>query len=114
MTTEMEALDALLAQAREREAAPSPDFLARVLADAEAAAREREAPPARAARRGWLSALGGWPAMGGLAASMALGVGLGVSRPATLSALPSALVGDPVSVSIGADEDPLGFLEGGS
>jgi hypothetical protein len=45
---------------------------------------------------------------------MALGVGLGVSRPATLSALPSALVGDPVSVSIGADEDPLGFLEGGS
>lgn len=115
MTTErdMEALDALLAEARGAEAAPSPGFLARVLADAEAVAAEREAPRARPARRGWLRALGGWPALGALGASMALGVGVGVAQPAALSALPAALVGDEVAVSIGADEDPLGLLEGG-
>lgn len=114
MTTEREMaeLDAALAEARGRDAAPSPDFLARVMADAEAVLREREAPRAAVPRRGWLNALGGWPALGGLAASMALGVGVGVAQPAALSALPAALVGDEVSVSIGADEDPLGLLEG--
>lgn len=114
MTTEREmaALDAALAEARGREVAPSPDFLARVMADAEAVAGEREAPRARPARRAWFRALGGWPALGGLAASMALGVGVGVAQPAALSALPAALVGDEVSVTIGADEDPLGLLEG--
>ncbi len=125
-------LDALLAQARDLRPRPSQALLARVLADAEAVGLARAAPagppaagPAtgratgRAAGRaegpGWLRGLsdllGGWPALGSLLASTALGFGLGLAQPAAVSGLTASIWGDGVSVPLGLDEDPLGALE---
>lgn len=111
-------LEDLLAEARGLRPVPSPELMARILADAEAA---RPAPTPAAAppvprRPGRLAALaaalGGWPALGGLVASVILGVGLGVAQPAGLSGLAAAVWGDRVSVSLGIDQDPLSLLEG--
>lgn len=108
-------LDDLLAEARATRAEPSDALLARVLADAEAVARER-ARPRPALRAGWLhalaAALGGWPALGGVAASLVLGLGVGVAQPAGLSGLAGSLWGDPVSIPLGPDADPLASLAG--
>lgn len=114
-------LDDLLADARATRAEPSDALLARVLADAEAVARERARPSAAPApTAGWLAALaaalGGWPALGGVAASLVLGLGLGVAEPAALSGLAGSLSGslwsDPVSIPLGPDADPLASLAG--
>jgi hypothetical protein len=79
--------------ARAEAAKPAPEALmARILADA---AREAVplAPPARAAqpRIGRLAALfaalGGWPAVGGLATAGVAGLWLGLSPPAAVEAL---------------------------
>lgn len=112
-------LDALFAHARGIRPEPSPDLLARILADAEATARARPAPPRAAPpqrRPGWLpalmDALGGWPALGGLAATAVLGLTLGVAQPTGLATLAAPLWGEAVSVSLGLDDDPLGLLEG--
>ncbi|WP_238367964.1 hypothetical protein [Mesobacterium pallidum] len=68
--------------------APGPDMLARVLAAAEAELDARAAPVRRPGRPGFfatfLRAIGGWPAMGGLAAATFAGVMIGVVQPASL------------------------------
>lgn len=113
------ALKALFAEARGFSPEPPDDLLARILADADAATRERAAGRTGAApapRPGWLAALlgalGGWPALGGLAASTVLGLLLGVAQPPALADLPASLWGEQVSVTLGLDEDPLSWLEG--
>jgi len=88
-------LDALLAAAAKDAAqAPSGDLMARVLADAEAM-QPQAASLAPAPRRGVLagivSALGGWPSLGGLAAATVAGVWIGFS--ATPVILPDGLAG---------------------
>lgn len=75
--------------------APGPDVLARVLAAAEAELDARATPvavpvaAAPARREGvlatFLRAIGGWPAMGGLAAATFAGVLIGAVQPTTIS-----------------------------
>lgn len=112
-----DALDAIFAEARAQVPALSGDLMARILQDAEAETRTREAPkPAPPPRTGWLEtlsgALGGWPALGGLVASTVLGLLLGVAQPSGLSDVTAFLWGDGVSVTLGLDDDPLSLLEG--
>lgn len=83
------ALDALFAAARDDTPVPSAALLARITADAE---REVAMPAtiARAApkRRGlaWLvAALGGWPAVSGLATATVAGLWLGYTEPGSLT-----------------------------
>ena len=109
-----ETLEALFAEARALRPAPSADLMSRLLADAE---RDRPRPvatrpSARGAWREWIAALGGWPAMGGLVAATVTGVWIGAAPPPELSSLLPSLWGEPVSVTVEADEDPLNWLEG--
>ena len=107
-------LEALFAEARALRPVPSEDLMARLMADAE---RERPQPAVvsaapRSGWRDWISALGGWPAMGGLVAATVTGLWIGTAPPAGLSSLLPSLWGEAVSVAVGADEDPLSWLEG--
>jgi hypothetical protein len=82
-----------------RAAAPAPSaaLLERVLADAQAHQSPRapgRTPPAAAGRRAWaglLAALGGWPAVAGLASVMVAGIWLGYAAPDGLDGLSAAL-----------------------
>lgn len=113
-------LKALFAAARAVDAQPSSDFLARLVATAEAAqpAPQRAALPAAPvrARRGWLAAclaaLGGWPALGGLALASAAGFWIGVAPPAGLTALAARLAGQTVDVGLYGEDELLALLEG--
>lgn len=116
-------LDALFEETRAaRRDAPdvspdvSPELLARILADAEtvqegfAAAPPHRARPAPAGVLQQISAaLGGWPALAGLATASVAGLWLGISPPEGLSDMASLYVTggepllDPVS---GFDLDP--------
>lgn len=76
---------------------PSDALMARVLADALAVqgAAVRHVP----ARPGLLAqlrdALGGWPAIGGLATAGVMGLAIGIGAPAGLGDLTAALLGQP-------------------
>jgi hypothetical protein len=108
-------LEGLFAAARERRPELPDDLMARILADAQVVAAEREAPrpvPARGRWRAWLAELGGWPVVGGLVASTVAGLWIGAAQPLGLSDLLSSLGGEQVSVGLGLDEDPLSLLEG--
>lgn len=117
--TELDALDALFAQARTTDLQPTDGLLARIMADAVQVTQQRQqqavASPASVRSRGLLSglvaALGGWPAMGGLAMATATGLYIGVAPPDSLTAIGQAVWGETVTVSL---DDPLGLsgLEG--
>lgn len=95
-------LDALFEEAKgARGDAPdvSPDLMARILADAEAVQAGFAPPPARAARperpglfRQISNALGGWPALAGLATASVCGLWLGISPPEGLRDMASLYV----------------------
>ena len=108
-------LDSLFAEAREGRALPGDDLVARILADADAVAAERETPVRDvgppAGWRDWMRTLGGWPAVGGLLASTVAGLWIGVAQPAALSDLAASVWGEQVSVTLGVDVDPLSLLE---
>ena len=90
-------LDALLAAAAKDAAqVPSGDLMARVLADAEAmqpqpAGLAAGPAPRRGMLAGIVSALGGWPSLGGLAAATVAGLWIGFSATPTLA--PDGLAG---------------------
>lgn len=95
-------LDDLLAQARSVTPAPSNDLMARVLADADAV---QPAPVVTPVSRAGLwprlmDAVGGWPAVSGLAAATVAGIWVGVAPPASVSDLTATLIGDEVSISL--------------
>ncbi len=109
-------LEVLLARAQSD--GPSPDLMARVLADAAAV---QAATPARAAaaaagrapvaRRGWfaelVTGLGGWSAVSGITAAGIVGLGVGLYSPDMVTgwlgdtALPYAFGGYAVTPDIG-------------
>lgn len=108
-------LEALFSEARARPEAPGDGLMARVLGDAlaeQAALAAPAAAPATApgpARRGWSlwAALGGWPAVGGLATAAVVGLWIGFS--------PVLGLGDAVSGAVGtARADELTLLDIGS
>lgn len=89
-------LDALFASARGQDTLPSGDLMERVLADALAVQTlaQASAAPVAPRRRWWqaaLAAVGGWPAMAGLATAGVAGIWIGVSPPESLSDGASAL-----------------------
>ncbi len=85
--TERDPLEPFFDAARANRAAPEADLMARVLADAEAEAEGRERagpaprPPAPQGILQMLKAVGGWPALAGLAATTAAGVWIGFALP---------------------------------
>lgn len=93
---DIQALDACFKAGRAASLNPSAELLARVLADADAVqsglrASDVQFPPPRATRlRQMVKALGGWPALGGLAAATVAGVWIGLSPPDGLQAYLSA------------------------
>lgn len=117
--TELDALDALFAQARTTQMPPVDGLMARIMADAVQVTQDRQvlaAAPNGPVRSpgifaGLIAALGGWPALGGLAVVAATGLYLGVAPPAGLTAIGQAVWGETVTVSL---DDPLGLsaLEG--
>lgn len=78
-------------------AEPSADFMAKVLADAEAVQQTfYPAPvPAVKPRRFWsvFQALGGMPAAAGFAAAAVVGVGIGLNPPSVMDSLSLGLLG---------------------
>ena len=95
-------LDNLFAQARAVTAVPSDDLVARVLADAGSV--QPPVTPVSARRLGlWFrmsEAIGGWPAVSGLAAATIAGVWVGVAPPASIEDLTATFIGDEVSISL--------------
>lgn len=96
-------LDMLFKQARNAPPEPSTDFLARVLSDAEAmqpaAAGIMSAPVkprsgVAAFFAGLGNAIGGWPAVAGLATAAVTGLYIGISPPQSLSAPFNAAFGE--------------------
>jgi len=90
-------LEALFAAASAERPGVSPALLKRVMEDAMAEAEARAAParaPRRAVRRGIvagvIAAIGGWPAMGGLATAGVVGLWIGYSDPGALDAVTQA------------------------
>ncbi len=102
-----EILEDLFAQAREQDPHPSDALLARVLADADDVQAGMQ-PALIATPNGlWgriLDALGGWPAVSGLAAATVAGVWIGVAPPSSVQDLTASLVGDEISIDLFATE----------
>lgn len=99
-------LDDLFAQAREVSPKPNDDLMARVMADA-AAVQPRPvavsvARPGIAARI--LDAIGGWPAVSGLAMATVAGIWVGVAPPASVQDVTAAMMGDEVSIDLFATD----------
>lgn len=92
-------LDALFEAGRERRAAPSAALMARVMEDAMAEARAAPVPvargrgPRRARLAGLVAALGGWPALGGLATAGLVGVWIGYAAPGGFDAVTATMLG---------------------
>lgn len=119
-------LDTLFAAARDQAPLPSADLVARVFADAEAesAAALSTAPggvPKRApagATAGWgatlLAALGGWPAIGGLATAAIAGVVIGVASPETIESWSAGYLSSALGYEMGDFVPAIGtLLDGG-
>jgi hypothetical protein len=96
-------LDDLFAQATRVDVQPSDALLARVLADADDVQAGFQPEQTSASDGLWarmLDALGGWPAVSGLAAATVAGVWIGVAPPSPMQDLTASLMGDEVSVDL--------------
>ncbi len=98
-------LDDLFAAARRAAPEPSPGFLARVIADAEAVQEAAEAVPVRrsAAPSGGLMAalrgmFGGWGALGGMLTATVAGIWIGFSGADQLGLVTGGLLGTTESL----------------
>lgn len=108
-------LDDLFAVARMQTPQPTDALMARVLADAAGG----PAPQRAVSRPGlWAQlcqALGGWPAVGGLAAATVAGIWIGIAPPDGLENLADSVIGDTVTVSLFAMDtmfDARDFADG--
>jgi hypothetical protein len=112
---DFDGLEGFFAAARATAIDPSADFLARVLADAEAEAAQRApqaAPlrtaPAGAPRQGlWATlgaGLGGWGGIGGMATAAVAGVWIGVSGLGSLGTVGTTLNGSLWSTATAAEQ----------
>lgn len=100
---------------------PLPDALfARIMADADAAVpgvasvpvTGPVAPSVPGGWRGLVAAIGGWPAMGGLALATVVGLVIGINPPTGLSTITSGLLGETLELQLSADADPILLFEG--
>jgi hypothetical protein len=109
-------LDRLFDLARAVSPPVSDDLMARIMADADAAVVPvpvvATSAPVQGGWRGWVAAIGGWPAMGGLALATVVGVAIGISPPSSLSSITSGILGETLELQLSADADPITLLEG--
>jgi len=95
-------LEDILAQARGLTAAPSDDLMARVLAEADAV--QPDPSTVSAPQTGFwarmMDAIGGWPAVSGLAAATIAGIWIGIAPPSSVQDLAATMAGDEVSISL--------------
>lgn len=109
-------LDALFLAARRETAHLPPALEARMLADATLARRTDRAARWRDRLHRLLAGLGGWPAVGGLAAASAAGVWLGLAPPAFLpdpvGIVAQAVVAQDMDIT-GAEDLVLALSEDG-
>ncbi|TCP41331.1 hypothetical protein [Rhodovulum marinum] len=98
-------LEALFAAGRAVRATPSAALLARVMDDAMAETGARATPEPRphgaprGALAGLVAALGGWPALGGLATAGVVGIWIGYAAPGGLEAVTAAMLGSGYDVT---------------
>ena len=94
-------LDAMFADMRTQDVVPAPDFMARVLADAldaqAAAVSVTVAPRPPSRLRQLLAAIGGWPAVAGLATAGVAGLWIGVNPPASIMTTAESFLGTTVT-----------------
>lgn len=83
-TSQNDPLEVFFDAAKGAQPAPSEALMARVLADAETLQPSPEPVAPKMRRKGWFSALGGWPALAGLATATVAGVSIGVADPASV------------------------------
>ncbi len=108
-------LDALFEEARGESPTPSDDLVARIVQDAaqmqpKPASSEGHEPTG--VFRQFLAAIGGWPALGGLATAAITGVYIGVAQPGLVGVTAAELEDlDYVSTEIWPSDD-LFFEEG--
>jgi hypothetical protein len=109
-------LEAFFKAARDDMVAPSPQLLSCVLADAyalqeaPAAAVPRPAPLRRRAWRQILDAIGGWPAVGGLATAAAAGIWIGYNPPSSVEDLTSQVFDGGYDLTMGSSLPDIDFL----
>jgi hypothetical protein len=96
-------LDDLFAQARAETPDPSQALVARVLADADTALLAPVQVQTGLFTR-MLDMIGGWPAMGGLAAATIAGIWVGVAPPPSVEDFTAAAFGEPVAIGIFAED----------
>ncbi len=113
-----EIVDDLFAQARNAKVTPPDDLMARILAEAETVQAGFTHAPQASRPTLWatvLDAIGGWPAVGGLAAATVAGVWIGIAPPASIEEFSAGLIGDEVGVSLltgGIGFDAEAFIDG--
>lgn len=89
-------LDQFFDAARSNPLPVSDDFMARIMADAEAADKAAHAPEPRKKRALWpivLGAVGGWAGFAGMATAAVTGVWIGISPPEILDTVTTSLTG---------------------
>ena len=104
---DLDALDDLFAKARADQPAPSDALLTRIAADAADWQPDPRPEPRRGLMAELLDALGGWPALGGLATATMAGLYLGFAQPDLLGRS-----GVAITTDAGALEEADGFSFG--
>ena len=101
-------LDDLLHQAKRADTTPSPKLMARIIADADQVANQRNGlkkpRPARRGRSGFralLDGFGGWPALAGLTTATLAGVWIGYATDQTLPGLSAGIISTDIGYDIG-------------
>lgn len=101
-------LDAVFALARESNPEPSATLLKSIMADADQLASGREQAAAEVARSpgtgvlaSLLNAIGGWPALGGLATATVAGIWIGYASPATVDGLTDGYLASQTYLDMG-------------
>ena len=93
-------LDDLFAGARAQMPELSDALMARVLADAAQVQTPVSVPESRSVWAALSDMLGGWPALGGLAAATVAGLWVGIAPPAPVEDLAASVWGNEVSVTL--------------
>jgi len=101
-------LDALLAKAADVPQSADPHLMARIIADADQTADQREdamTGATKAPRPGFLaglfSGIGGWSAMAGLTTATLAGIWIGYASPESLSGITQALISPQIGYDLG-------------
>ncbi|WP_322891512.1 MULTISPECIES: hypothetical protein [unclassified Yoonia] len=95
-------LDDLFAQARNLAPVPDDALIARVLADAARPAPVLRPQPSVLAQM--RAMIGGWPALGSLAAATVAGIWIGIAPPPVVVDYAAGLFGETVSLGLSAEE----------